>query len=252
MPHILKTLAAITVIALVASCAAPAGSAGHSSPNVSGGTVFKEHATTVSANVSQSRVAAVDKPWRRATDYSQINDSDTQWVVDPAGNKALIDQYDAEQNYNRAAEITNAPASATGGGIIFYVRDVETQQQVAVTYSGNVASFATQVGKNYTAYVELYLDGADGTEIDCQAVSQDFVSTGNDVFEFALSDQGCDLTVNGVDMHAIYNWWPENPTLPYAGSYNTICQNSEARSAQRKRNFELYGGYGYVAEFLMP
>ncbi len=252
---LMRTLSFASAVCLVfVSCAAPVGTANQGSGGTSNSTprlLVKQITSTAGMRaLAAGDTVAADKPWLRATDYSKIPSTDMD-TIQNWGVRTLIDQYDQEFNFSRALTLVDPPPQAVGGGILFYVRDADTQASVPVAYQDGQASFTTEVGKSYIAYVELFLDGANGTEIDGVAVDEPFVSTGNDTISFYVTGESCTLYINGESFGGTYLWTPEDPTLPYdAGSYNAVGKNSEGRSAFRKRNFELYGGYGFVAEFL--
>ncbi|PKA03505.1 hypothetical protein CH375_16590 [Leptospira ellisii] len=131
-----------------------------------------------------------------------------------------------------------------GGGLLVYVREQSgfVGDIAPVSISGGVPTFHTVPGKEYFAYLEFFIDGLNDTEIDGQALIVPFTATETDKIDFYVTGTGAGLFVNEASHVSNLYYAP-------VGN-NTAMNNPGERAAQRRSNYLLYGGDGFVVEYL--
>ncbi|TGK32645.1 hypothetical protein EHQ12_11920 [Leptospira gomenensis] len=131
-----------------------------------------------------------------------------------------------------------------GGGLLVYVREQSgfAGDIAPVTITEGVPTFRTVPGKEYFAYLEFFIDGANDTEIDGAALIVPFTATETDKIDFYVTGTGAGLFVNDASHVSNLFYDPVGQ--------NGMGNNPEERAAWRRSNFLLYGGEGFVVEYL--
>ncbi|MBW0433571.1 hypothetical protein [Leptospira yasudae] len=154
---------------------------------------------------------------------------------------------ETETSNGHTAIILKGDAQMAGGGLLVYVREMDanntaTNTVVPVVIENEVPRFITVSGKRYMAYLEFFIDGINNTEIDGLGLVVPFTAADINTVNFYVTAQKIGLFVNG-NSH-------ESNILYYPVGSNTMGNNPQERAAWRRNNYLLYGGDGFVLEYV--
>ncbi|PJZ56782.1 hypothetical protein [Leptospira barantonii] len=146
-----------------------------------------------------------------------------------------------------SAIVLKGDAQMAGGGLLVYVREMDvnntvTNVTVPVVIENEVPRFITVSGKRYMAYLEFFIDGINNTEIDGMGLTVPFTAADINTINFYVTSQKTGLYVNG-NSH-------ESNIIYYPAGNNTKGNNPQERATWRRDNYLLYGGDGFVLEYV--
>ncbi len=171
-----------------------------------------------------------------------LNPKGTTFRESDAAGNLKSENNQTEPSDGHTAIILKGDAQMAGGGLLVYIREMDSGITVPVVIENNVPRFATVGGKRYMANLDFYIDGINNTEIDGQMLNVPFTATEIDKVSFYVTSQKVGLYVNG-------NSHESNMVYDPAGN-NARGNNAQERAAWRRENYLLTGGDGFVLEYV--